>query len=245
MPLVTEYGQVQENAQAFSNIGDCRDTTAYDRFAHFQHWYYFPYIERGIFAPSKFIGYQNTTLEDYEGSGTGTDTEHVLNQWFRKCERGSQEYEEVIERLNRFAASIERNVNTKVANGTGGIHVLGYLYPEEAGTLNFMEGVKREVAVNAYERNPKARRRCLEHYGYKCCVCEISFEEVYGEIGKNFIHVHHLIQVAKAGRKRINPISELRPVCPNCHAMLHRADPPLDPKELTARMSKRKGRRKK
>jgi len=30
----------------------------------------------------------------------------------------------------------------------------------------------------------------------------------------------------------VDPINDLRPVCPNCHAMLHRKKPPLTIEEL-------------
>ena len=31
---------------------------------------------------------------------------------------------------------------------------------------------------------------------------------------------------------RLDPINDLIPVCPNCHAMLHRRCPPYTPEEL-------------
>lgn len=83
------------------------------------------------------------------------------------------------------------------------------------------EGNRKKVYVNRYERDPEERRKCLERYGnkYKCIVCGFNFEEVYGEIGRDFIHVHHIKPLADNGKD----ISEnLIPVCPNCHAMLHR-----------------------
>ncbi|MDE2790503.1 MAG: HNH endonuclease [Paracoccaceae bacterium] len=76
-------------------------------------------------------------------------------------------------------------------------------------------------------------RNAAQFYGYQCRVCRISFEDIYGDIGKNFIHVHHLIPVSRISRKdRIDPLKHLCPVCPNCLAMLHREEPPLTPKKL-------------
>ena len=46
---------------------------------------------------------------------------------------------------------------------------------------------------------------------------------MYGEIGKDFIHVHHLIPLNEIGKEYIVDYkNDLIPVCPNCHAMLHR-----------------------
>lgn len=108
------------------------------------------------------------------------------------------------------------------------------MYPDEfEEPERLLEGQKKKVFVNAYERNPKARSKCVEHYGASCSVCEMNFDEVYGELGKRFIHVHHLLPVAQLGKQyQIDPIADLRPVCPNCHAMLHRRNPPLLINEL-------------
>lgn len=102
-----------------------------------------------------------------------------------------------------------------------------------------IEGAKRIITVNSYERNNRARQLCIRYYGLKCQVCDFDFEKTYGEIGKDFIHVHHLIKVADIGEKyEVDPIKHLRPVCPNCHAMLHRQEPPLTIEELKEKLNK-------
>ena len=101
-----------------------------------------------------------------------------------------------------------------------------------------MEGALRRVVSSEYERNPAARVACIEHYGASCVVCGFSFESMYGEFGRGFIHVHHLTPVSAIGKEyRVDPIADLRPVCPNCHAMLHRQDPPVTIEELRDLMS--------
>ncbi len=84
------------------------------------------------------------------------------------------------------------------------------------------EGAKSRVTVNRYERNPEARQLCIKAKGCTCAVCGMNFEEVYGPIGKDFIHVHHVIPISEIGQSyEVNPVTDLVPVCPNCHAMLH------------------------
>ena len=88
---------------------------------------------------------------------------------------------------------------------------------------SIFEGAKKSVIVNQYERNPIARQKCIETNGCKCKVCGMDFEEKYGEIGRGFIHVHHVVPISTIGESyQIDPIKDLVPVCPNCHAMLHR-----------------------
>ena len=97
------------------------------------------------------------------------------------------------------------------------------LYPEVIQNDTLYEGVKEQVAVNRYERSSRARQECINYYGYNCMVCDLNFENEYGEIGKEFIHVHHIVPLSEIGKEyKIDPVKDLRPVCPNCHAMIHR-----------------------
>jgi len=99
--------------------------------------------------------------------------------------------------------------------------------------ISFIEGTRKDALVTKYERNTKAREACLEYWGYSCRVCEMSFEEKYGDIGRSFIHVHHLIEIATIGEEyNIDGVNDLRPVCPNCHAMIHRRRPAYSIEEV-------------
>ena len=87
---------------------------------------------------------------------------------------------------------------------------------------SYSEGVVSRVEVNRFERDPQARKACIAAHGTACCVCGFSFGAVYGHEADGYIHVHHLRPLAEAGGKRaVDPAADLRPVCPNCHAVLH------------------------
>ncbi|WP_420860755.1 HNH endonuclease [Symmachiella dynata] len=87
----------------------------------------------------------------------------------------------------------------------------------------YIEGAVKKISVNSYERNADARIKCIDHYGLDCAVCGFNFGATYGELGEGYIHVHHLRDLASIGEEyEVDPIEDLRPVCPNCHAMLHR-----------------------
>jgi len=96
-----------------------------------------------------------------------------------------------------------------------------------------LEGRKYEVTTSKYERSPINRTLCLSINGYSCKVCGFNFEDRYGVIGREYIQVHHVIPVSRMGEGyKVNPAKDLIPVCPNCHAMLHRSDPPIAPEKL-------------
>lgn len=108
------------------------------------------------------------------------------------------------------------------------------LFPMEIGeTEQHIEGAVLRVLVNKYERDLKARTKAIKHYGMHCRVCDFNFKATYGALGEGFIHVHHTVPLSSIGGSYvIDPINDLRPVCPNCHAMLHKRIPPYTLDEL-------------
>lgn len=114
------------------------------------------------------------------------------------------------------------------------------IFPEIIDTSNNLtEGQKKQITVNTFERNKYAREKCIDFYGTNCSVCKLDFKEKYGDMGKGFIHVHHLKPISKIGQTyKVDPKEDLRPVCPNCHAMLHRKEPAFSIQELKSIIDK-------
>jgi 5-methylcytosine-specific restriction enzyme A len=98
------------------------------------------------------------------------------------------------------------------------------IFPDEVKkTEIFREGAVRQILVNAYERNSQARQQCIAQHGESCFVCHFNFGKVFGELGKGFIYVHHLLPLSEIAEEYdVDPVKDLRPICPNCHAMIHR-----------------------
>jgi 5-methylcytosine-specific restriction protein A len=110
---------------------------------------------------------------------------------------------------------------------------------EESSHKKLIEGSKKLVSSHRYERSLEARDKCIKHYGTQCQICGFDFTECYGSIGEGFIHVHHLIPLSMRNEEyELDPICDLLPVCPNCHAMLHRRSPPYSLAELREIMAK-------
>ena len=98
-----------------------------------------------------------------------------------------------------------------------------------------VEGAKYRITVNAYKRDPRARPLCIDEYGPMCIICGFSFGAVYGSVGEGFIHVHHVRPLSEiSGEYEVDPVADFRPVCPNCHAVLHRRTPGFSIEEVRA-----------
>ena len=101
------------------------------------------------------------------------------------------------------------------------------------------EGAHKQISVNIYERDRIARDKCLQHYGTSCAVCGKDMSEIYGPAATGLIHVHHLKPLSEIKEDyRVHPIADLRPVCPNCHAVIHRRKPPYKIEEVKGFLEK-------
>jgi predicted HNH restriction endonuclease len=71
-----------------------------------------------------------------------------------------------------------------------------------------VDGAVQTVTVNRYERDLRARRQRIKHYGANCKVCDIDLVESYRELGRGFIDVHYLVPLASLGDEYIvDPVS--------------------------------------
>ncbi len=96
-----------------------------------------------------------------------------------------------------------------------------------------LEGDKRSMLHNKYERSRFNRAMCLRHHGFSCKACGEKLVQKYGSIAQELIHVHHIKPVSSlGGATLVDPIQDLVPLCPNCHNVIHRVNPPLTLEQL-------------
>jgi len=115
-----------------------------------------------------------------------------------------------------------------------------FMGPEEVQDVRSApEGAVRTILVNRFERDPDLRQACIQYYGARCVVCSIDMGGAYGDHAMGFVHVHHLVSLAEMqGACDVDPIRDLRPLCPNCHAVAHLRKPPFTIEQLRAMRAK-------
>lgn len=74
----------------------------------------------------------------------------------------------------------------------------------------------RDAKINEARRSGNGRLKC------EVPRCGFDFEEIYGEIGRDFAHVHHLKPLGDRTAPSQTKLDDLAVVCANCHAMIHR-----------------------
>lgn len=86
-----------------------------------------------------------------------------------------------------------------------------------------VEGNPSQRYVTTYERDRRNRQRAIAIHGLRCFGCEVDMGEKYGPYAQGLIHIHHIVPVSlMEGPRKVDPAKELVPVCPNCHAVIHR-----------------------
>jgi len=141
----------------------------------------------------------------------------------RTDERAARAQFRLLDDRSWIAAEYEESSGQFVLLRGDSSRTLSAYLPEEIppGTP-LREGSARPILVNAYERSSAARKQCLDHYGAECSVCGTDFGKVYGPIAAGYMHVHHVTPLSAIGvAYEVDPIADLRPVCPNCHAVIH------------------------
>ena len=108
----------------------------------------------------------------------------------------------------------------------------------EDNLKEFAEGFKTEIITENSFRSQaliKLAKKMLQNP--TCIICNFNFEETYGTHGKGFIEMHHIKPISDG--KRISKIEDLRPVCSNCHRMLHKGNIILDENHIKEMIKKK------
>lgn len=180
------------------------------------------------FAPSKFAGYVDNNirhkdvLSQRDGRITNNRLSELIDEVLNPGDDGYQEIDDCsLDYCSQY--SIEPSKHHRARRYWLLKAEPIFSTPDEIVEDGLWEGAKITIKVNRFERSKAARANCLKHYGYGCSVCKVNLEDVYGDMAKNFIHVHHIVPLSSIGEGyQVDAIQDLRPVCPNCHAMLHR-----------------------
>jgi len=103
---------------------------------------------------------------------------------------------------------------------------------DNIATDSFIEGKGIKITINKYERSLDAKNKCIEFYGRKCTVCGFEDFNIFGDNIK-IVEVHHLVPISQISENyKVNPVKDLRPLCPNCHRAIHNRKPPYSIEDL-------------
>ena len=95
-----------------------------------------------------------------------------------------------------------------------------------------VEGEEKKYFITRRERSRRNRLLCLSIHGHRCAACQNDPTEYFTSIS-SIVEVHHIEPIATLTSPRpYNPATDLVPLCPNCHRMVHTREPALSVAEL-------------
>jgi len=96
----------------------------------------------------------------------------------------------------------------------------------------WFEGALQRAESSFRKRNRGLIEQKKSESDYHCEVCDMSFEEVYGKLGKEYIVAHHKKPIGSRKKASKTTLEDIALVCANCHDMLHAKKTPLKIEEL-------------
>lgn len=175
---------------------------------------------------------RNLTGSHYDTNEFGKSTRKRKNQFYLN-ETGKKLVEDNIDQLeyifnNRFVYEDVIDFSKKV-NKTSKKEKKLIIYTEDDV---IREGKETTTSSKSKKRSKKLRDAAIEYYkddnGHiKCAVCGFDFEKTYGELGKDYIQIHHekpICQYSSDGVQKYikDAVKDVKPLCANCHCMIHR-----------------------
>lgn len=104
---------------------------------------------------------------------------------------------------------------------------------DDIDEAEFQEGQRASREATYFARNAKLVRAAKVHHGTSCQACGFNFAEFYGDLGQDYIEVHHKRQMAE-DKVRSTTVDDVDVLCANCHRMVHRRAVSLTLSELRA-----------
>lgn len=140
----------------------------------------------------------------------------ISHETFKILEKLSEQ--EIWQRISKYS-----NLSTKTYESIFENLIAIEDSEKEENTAKTEGGIKVYISKKV-ERNPSLRNDALKIHGYDCAVCGFNFENKYGDWGKEWAEVHHLVPISenKKEKRQTDPKKDLVILCANCHRMIHR-----------------------
>jgi 5-methylcytosine-specific restriction protein A len=192
------------------------------------------------FAPSRFIGYVDNKLDKHSASDKkdGRETNKAINKILESKPLPNDKLNmKYLEYCNRLGIKPSEKGSFGALRKFWQLDIDQDFEGNNDLTGEFPEGKIVERTHKARERNSQvillAKEKFKKEKGRLFCqVCGFDFENIYGEIGKDFIEGHHTIAVSEMTTDHKTKVEDIAMLCANCHRMVHKKRPWLTMKDI-------------
>lgn len=104
---------------------------------------------------------------------------------------------------------------------------------DKSPAVGYGEGGAATSRSTRYERDRRNRAAAIATWGCRCRACGLDFGDRHGNAAMGFIEVLHTtpVSVLEPGTV-VDRARDLVPLCPNCHAVADRREPPFTVEEI-------------
>ncbi|MFQ6612321.1 MAG: HNH endonuclease [Fidelibacterota bacterium] len=88
-------------------------------------------------------------------------------------------------------------------------------------------GLDQIPPMRNLRRNRRIVREAQARYSAVCEACGDNLMKKYGLLGKGYVQFHHRKPLGDNPNPQLSSWKDLAPLCPNCHAMIHRTNPTM------------------
>lgn len=201
--------------------------------------YYDDDCDKWLFAPSRFVGYRSNNYSkhkmNYEKDGKKTCKK--IDEILKSGYRTNEELEMLLKEIFEVPSYKEANRHFWIL---GDDSKLDKKTMEEQ-VQKYIEQKKLKEHISYEGRiSGKNRKKIIEQLGTTCEACGRKMEEIYGEIGRGYIELHHLKPFCNLdiGTERVVTPSDFSVLCPNCHKMIHKTNEISDINKFKKRIKK-------
>lgn len=146
------------------------------------------------------------------------------------------DFRKLISNVNKVANSLKEVYAKELCE-----HIFSIKNLNEEMAYKELEKELLNMRTKKYERDINAREECLSKHGSYCLCCGTNLENIYGKDSNESLEVHYIKEnLDMEGGHILNPYEDLRPVCPNCHSIIHSKIPTYTIEEVREKIRENK-----
>lgn len=201
--------------------------------------YYDDNCDEWLLAPSRFVGYKNNDYKKHKMNDekSGTRTSKKIDEILKCGYKTNKKLEFLLKTIFEVPSYKEAKLHFWIL---GDDRKLDKQTMEEQAQKYIEQKKLKEHIFYEGRISGKKRKKIIEQLGTTCEACGRKMEEIYGEIGRGYIELHHLKPFCNLdiGKERVVTLSDFAVLCPNCHKMIHKTNETSDIKKFKKRIKK-------
>ncbi len=185
--------------------------------------YYDNNYNKWLLAPSRFVGYKTNNYKKHrkndekDGRKTCKKIDVILGHGYEENEK----LDSVLMQLFKAPSYTKAKRHFWILGDKDKID--DKIIDKQIKEYEEQKEIRKHISYEG-RISRKNREELIQELGITCQVCNRTMEEMYGQIGRGYIELHHLkpfCNLEVGGKRKLNS-GDFAVLCPNCHRMIHK-----------------------